>query len=147
MTLHFECCNEDGIFIQEPTVRQPGLSNPLSASYIVCFILLHIIYHISHNTQYHTSNMMTFWKSEGYHITHPIWHSTLPSAGGACAEADGQGQGGRGTGHLGGAGLASEHDGEGDQGLRGAQAGAQMDAGLRVPGVVQDEYFPRAVGL
>ena len=71
----------------------------------------------------------------------------LPSAGGACAEADGQGQGGRGTGHLGGAGLASEHDGEGDQGLRGAQAGAQMDAGLRVPGVVQDEYFPRAVGL
>ena len=53
----------------------------------------------------------------------------------------------RGKGHLGGGGLASEHDGEGDQVLRGAQAGAQMDAGLRVPSVVQDTYFPGAVGL
>ena len=41
----------------------------------------------------------------------------LPPAGGARAEADGQGQGGGGAGHPGGAGLASEHGGQGDQGL------------------------------
>ena len=32
--------------------------------------------------------------------------------------------------HLGGAGLAREHGGQGDQGLRGARAGGQMEAGV-----------------
>ena len=71
----------------------------------------------------------------------------LPPAGGARAEADGQGQGGRGTGHLGGAGLALEHGGQGDQGLRGARVGRQMEAALRVSGVVQDSYVPGTIGL
>ena len=51
-----------------------------------------------------------------------------------------QGRGGRGSGHLGGAGLAGEHDGQGDQVLRPARAGGQA---ARWPG---DQVKSRASG-